>query len=94
MVSDYRYSEVAKRRVGELAQRTLQALREFYSGYSRIHERQSLLNRPWEEDLLHFARDGSLHGHLPPPTDGRRHSVTSDGWCPGWAQQMRQSQAA
>lgn len=63
--------------------RMLQALREFYAAYARIHERQSLLNRPWEEDFLHFARDGSVHGHLLSPSDGRRRSVTSDGWCPG-----------
>jgi hypothetical protein len=78
----------------EVVARALQALRQFYSGYARIHERQSLLNRPWEEEFLHFARDGSLHGHLSPPADGRPRSVTSDGWCPGWARQARQSRAA
>ena len=67
------------------------ALREFWNTYQRIHERQQLRNRPWEEDLLHFALDGQLHGHLPPPNDGRRHSVTSDGWCPGWAEQARRT---
>lgn len=65
------------------ARRMLHSLREFYAAYARIHERQSLLNRPWEEDFLHFARDGSVHGHLLSPSDGRRRSVTSDGWCPG-----------
>lgn len=63
-----------------------QALRQFSVGYAKIHERQSLLNRPWQEEFLHFAPDGSLHGHLTPPADGQRRSVTSDGWCPGWAQ--------
>jgi hypothetical protein len=67
----------------ESLERTLDALRKFCAGYARIHERQSLLNRPWEEDFLHFARDGSLHGHLLSSPDGRRRSVTSDGWCPG-----------
>jgi hypothetical protein len=61
------------------------ALREFWAGYRRIFERQQLLNRPWEEEFLHFTPDGQLHGHIPPPDDGRRLSVTSDGWCPGWA---------
>jgi hypothetical protein len=60
-----------------------QSLRAFYTGYKKIHERQQLCNRPWEEDLLHFAADGQLHGRIPPPDDGRRHSVTSDGWCTG-----------
>ena len=70
--------------VNGTVERTLHALRQFYAGYARIHERQSLLNRPWEEEFLHFARDGSVHGHLLSPTsDGRRRSVTSDGWCPG-----------
>ena len=63
------------------------SLRTFYTEYKRLYERRELLNRPWEEEFLHFAFDGRLHGHLPPPDDGRRHSVTSDGWCPGWARQ-------
>jgi hypothetical protein len=80
-------------RYGVLA-RTLQALRQFYSGYARIHERTSLLNRPWEEEFLHFAQDGSLHGHIAPPAGSRQRSVTSDGWCPGWARQARQTSSA
>lgn len=67
--------------LGEALVRSLRALRGFWAGYRRIHERRQLLDRPWEEDLLHFGRDGRLHGHLAPPADGRRHSVTSDGWC-------------
>lgn len=67
----------------ETVRRTLGSLREFCAGYARIHERQSLRNRPWEEDFLHFARDGSVHGRLISPADGRRRSVTSDGWCTG-----------
>ena len=69
----------------------LGALRDFWAEQRRLHERQQLRLRPWEEDFLHFALDGRLHGHLPPPEDGRRHSVTADGWCPGWARQARRS---
>ncbi len=67
----------------------LQSLREFFSDYERVYERRQLLNRPWEEEFLHFALDGTLHGEIPPPADGRRHSVTADGWCPCWARQQR-----
>ena len=63
-------------------ERMWRALRKSFAGYQVIHEQQQLLNRPWEEDFLHFACDGQLHGHLLPPRDGRRRSVTSDGWCP------------
>lgn len=65
--------------------RLLTRLRKFVQDYERLYERQQLLNRPWEEDLLHWSWDGQnwqLHGHLSPPTDGRRRSTTSDGWCP------------
>jgi hypothetical protein len=51
-----------------------------------LHERRQLLDRPWEEDFLHWHRDGDtwqLHGEHAPPADGRRRSTTSDGWCPG-----------
>ena len=47
-------------------------------------ERQRLLDRPWEEEFLHWAHDGwrwRLHGHLPPPADGRRLGTTATGWC-------------
>ena len=66
-----------------------------------LRERRRLQARPWEEDLLHWAKDGSLHGHLVPPleADGplrllgllrrsRRLSTTSDGWCPVWAEEV------
>lgn len=54
-----------------------------------IREREELRSRPWEESFLHWARDGSLHGHLLPPSDGRRRvSTTSDGWCPAWADEV------
>ena len=51
-----------------------------------LHERRALLERPWEEDLLHWHQDGDrweLHGRHAPPADGRRRSTTRDGWCPG-----------
>ena len=64
-----------------------QNLRAYYAAYARLHERRELLNRPWEEEFLHYALDGKLHGHLLPPPNSRGHSVTSDGWCPGWARQ-------
>ena len=54
-----------------------------------MRERRSLEGRPWEEDLLHWAKDGSLHGTVSPPTDGRRRSTTADGWCPGWALELQ-----
>lgn len=69
----------------------LRGLRAFFAEQARLHERRQLLDRPWEEDLLHWARDGTLHGHLTPPADGRRRSVTSDGWCPCWARQVHRS---
>jgi hypothetical protein len=47
-----------------------------------LWERWVLLNRPWEEEWLHWAADGRLHGTCPPPDHGR-HSVTSSGWCLG-----------
>ena len=62
------------------------ALREFDAEVTELHERQRLLNRPWEEEFLHWAYDGRqwhLHGHVAPPADGRRRSVTRGGWCPG-----------
>jgi hypothetical protein len=61
----------------------LEGLRDYFAVYKRLHEHQALRNRPWEEDFLHWSLDGELHGHLPPPQQGRRHSVASDGWCPG-----------
>lgn len=69
----------------------LQSWREFFADYQRLYERRELVNRPWEEEFLHFALDGSLHGRITPPSDGRRRSVTSDGWCPGWARQHRRT---
>jgi hypothetical protein len=61
------------------------ALQEMWADYREVHERQGLLQRPWEEEFLHWSFDGrrwQLHGHLQPPP-GRRRSTTSSGWCPG-----------
>lgn len=57
-------------------------LRAFNDEMVEAQERLLLLNRPWEEELLHWTPDGRLHGHLTPACRGRR-SVTSSGWCPG-----------
>lgn len=54
-----------------------------------MRERRALQQRPWEETLLHWARDGTLHGRFAPPSRGRRRSTTRDGWCPGWATEMQ-----
>jgi hypothetical protein len=56
------------------------------SGIRELEERRALLDRPWEEEFLHWVRDEQgwhLHGHLTPPRRRRTISVTSGGWCPG-----------
>lgn len=58
-------------------------IHQFWTEQNEIQERLLLLNRPWEEDFTHWAQDGHLHGHLTPPDNGKRNSVTSTGWCPG-----------
>ena len=63
--------------------RAWRALREFLAVQVELHERAALLDRPWEEELLHWAGEGrELHGRLVPPC-GRGRSTTSSGWCPG-----------
>jgi hypothetical protein len=57
------------------------AVREFCAVQVELNERRALLDRPWEQDLLHWA-DGELHGSVVPPADGRRRGVTTGGWCP------------
>ena len=66
--------------------RGLAWLRQRAAVQEELQERRQLLDRPWEEDFLHWHRDGDtwqLHGEHAPPADGRRRSTTSDGWCPG-----------
>lgn len=61
--------------------------RAFCAETCELQERLLLLDRPWEEELLHWAGgddEGLLHGHRV-PSGRRRHSVTSRGWCPGGA---------
>ncbi len=65
--------------------RAWRGLREFLAVQVELHERVALLDRPWEEEFLHWARDERgwhLHGQLTPPRR-RTTSVTSGGWCPG-----------
>ena len=50
-----------------------------------LDERAALRERPWEEILLHWAEDGTLHGRFAPPDDHRHRSTTASGWCPGLA---------
>ena len=67
------------------SRRLLARAREFNAKQAELHERMRLLDQPWQEDLLHWSHDGhdwQLHGHLLPPANGRRRSVTRDGWCP------------
>ncbi len=50
-----------------------------------LAERRQLLDRPSEEELLHWVDSGSgwqLHGRLVPPADGHRRTTTTGGWCP------------
>lgn len=73
----------------------LSSVREFLATQAELSERQSLLNRPWEEELLHWSWDGHewrLHGHLMPPPNRRRHSTTRSGWCPGVRAQRRHAE--
>jgi len=58
-------------------------LREFHATQVEMHERLWLLNQPWQEEYLHWAQDGRLHGSRVPPRGSRRPSVTRTGWCPG-----------
>lgn len=56
------------------------AVREFWAVQVELQERLVLINRPWEQELLHWS-GGELHGCVAPPDDGRRRSVTPGGWC-------------
>jgi hypothetical protein len=65
--------------------RFLTGVREFLATQAELAQRRDLVNRPWEEELLHWAYDGEwhLHGRVMPPPGRRRHSTTRSGWCPG-----------
>lgn len=65
--------------------RLCQWLCERTAAHRELLERHQLLDRPWEEDLLHWSHDGQhwrLHGHVLPPPNRRRRSTTRTGWCP------------
>jgi hypothetical protein len=69
-----------------LLRRLLERLHGFSADLRELEERRVLLDRPWEEDFLHWARDEQgwrLHGHFVAPPRRRSSSVTSQGWCPG-----------
>lgn len=60
------------------------ALHRSWRRQVELDERRALLDRPWEEQFLHWSRtaDGwELHGTLAPPA-GRRVATTRSGWCP------------
>jgi hypothetical protein len=60
-----------------------EVLGRFFAEQRESAERWGLMERPWEEDFLHWSRqDGQyvLHGELMPSTR-RRMSTTRSGWC-------------
>ncbi|WP_433291747.1 hypothetical protein ACQPZQ_02865 [Pseudonocardia sp. CA-142604] len=57
-------------------------VRAAFCNLNELEQRRELLDRPWEEDFLHWAADGTLHGDRIPPIGRRRYSTTSGGWCP------------
>lgn len=60
-------------------------LRRIHREIGELEQRRALLTRPWEEQFLHWSRDGngwSLHGRLVPPAHSPVRSVTPSGWCP------------
>jgi hypothetical protein len=64
--------------------RLLLGLRQFNATQIELQERLLLLNRPWEEECLHWCWDGhgwQLHGNRLPAPPGPR-GTTSEGWCP------------
>jgi hypothetical protein len=67
-------------------------LRDLHARQTEIAQRLDLLNRPWEEDMLHWSWNGErweLHGRRSPPPDGRRRSMTDQGWCPACRSRYR-----
>jgi hypothetical protein len=64
-----------------------EALSRFWAEQKEMSERVSLMERPWEEQYLHWALEGGryvLHGDLV-PSARRRMSTTHGGWCQGAA---------
>jgi hypothetical protein len=62
---------------------TWRALTRLWGEQKEIAERLSLLERPWEEQYLHWSFEGGelvLPGELMPSTR-RRMSTTRGGWC-------------
>jgi hypothetical protein len=68
-------------RLGDLIGR----IRAVLGRLDELEQRRELLDRPWEEEYLHWAADGTLHGVRIPPAGRRRFSTTTGGWCPGLA---------
>jgi hypothetical protein len=64
--------------------RLWRGFRAFLAVQVELHERAALLDRPWEEEFLHWADGRELHGRLLPPP-GLRRSTARSGWCPGTA---------
>ena len=65
--------------------RLIDRLRQVLADVRELEERRALLDRPWEEDFLHWAggeQGWQLHGQCIPPARRRTSSVTSRGWCP------------
>lgn len=70
----------------------MQAVWRIVGDVYELEQRRVLIDRPWEEDILHWVReqDGwGLHGHLP-PSRARCPCPTSTGWCLGRARQLTQ----
>jgi CubicO group peptidase (beta-lactamase class C family) len=59
------------RRVSHGLRRAWAGLREFDADCVELQGRLLLLNRPGEEDLLHWTAEGTLHGRTAAPR--RRH---------------------
>ena len=60
-------------------------LREFHVNQVELMQRHQLVNHPWDEEFLHWSRNGDLHGQYLPPRK-HRGSTTRSGWCPGECQ--------
>lgn len=73
-------------RIFTLLRCLVQRLHLFWGDLCELEERRALLDRPWEENFLHWSDVGEsweLHGEFVSPPRRRTRSVTSRGWCPG-----------